>query len=260
MEFKEQLPPPLKIKGEGKGHNFKDYSNQELNNIKILYPVSKSADGHIQYLMRCHCGNFFISLPKRVKNGNTKSCGCLKKQKIIERNQEKTSEIIGKTYGFLQVLEFSHYKKYKTYHKSFYKCFCKNCNNISYHSGSDLKNGSIQSCGCINSRKETEIAYLLKQNNIDYIRQYTFSDLKGNKGKPLRFDFAIFKNKEIICLIEYQGQQHYEKDNPWHTKELEENDKVKKDYCSQNKIRLIELNKESQLSDLIQIINGDVSL
>ena len=43
----------------------------------------------------------------------------------------------------------------------------------------------------------------IEKTNIDilYKREYTFKDLIGD-SKPLRFDFAIFKNDILYCLIE----------------------------------------------------------
>lgn len=52
---------------------------------------------------------------------------------------------------------------------------------------------------------------MLLENNIDFAREYTFGDLKGVNGGALRFDFAIFKNKKLSHLIEFNGKQHYEK-------------------------------------------------
>ena len=109
----DSLPPPLQNLGGGKGHNFKDYSGQEINSIKILYPVDRLQDGHITYLMQCYCGNYFINRPLAIKNNKTASCGCYKKNNTISRNHQKTLDIIGKQFGQLQVLEFSEYKTNK---------------------------------------------------------------------------------------------------------------------------------------------------
>ena len=36
-------------------------------------------------------------------------------------------------------------------------------------------------------------------------KQYKFNDLRSDKNYPLSFDFAVFKEEELKCLIEYQG-------------------------------------------------------
>lgn len=45
---------------------------------------------------QCHCGNFFIVDGYSLRSGHTKSCGCLKGNKINE---------IGNKYGKLTVIE-----------------------------------------------------------------------------------------------------------------------------------------------------------
>lgn len=260
--IQQEMPPPLLISGKGKGHNFKNLNGQIINNIKLLYPVDKSNDGHVLYLAQCFCGNYFITRLQRLKSGNTKSCGCYKKIKTIERNHQNTEKIIGTFCGNLEVLDFSEYREYNGFRKAFYKCFCHNCGNISYHAGSDLKNGSIQSCGCINSRKEQEIKKILTELNISYFSQYTFPDLINPETNcKLRFDFAIFKNNELFCLIEYQGQQHYNFNDPWHTKQLEKSDSLKREYCLRHNLYLLELNKDNDIKmaikKLAQQLEGD---
>jgi len=72
-----------------------------------------------------------------------------------------------------------------------------------------LRNGDTKSCGCLISAGEHRIAYLLDKLGFQYKKEYSFSDLKTNNGYLMRFDFAIFENMEIKCLIEYQGIGHY---------------------------------------------------
>ena len=61
------------------------------------------------------------------------------------------------------------------------------------------------------SRGEIKIEEILKNSNLIFKEEYTFPDLLGASGKPLRFDFAVFDdNGDIDFLIEYQGIQHYE--------------------------------------------------
>lgn len=62
--------------------------------------------------------------------------------------------------------------------------------------------GKTQSCGCIKySIGENNIKTILDQANINYIKEYTCSDLYKK-----RFDFAILKNNQIIRFIEFDGE------------------------------------------------------
>ena len=70
-----------------------------------------------------------------------------------------------------------------------------------------LKNGHKKSCGCIISLGEQAIKEVLEKNNIKYIQEYTFSDLKNpNTNHSYRFDFAVFKDNSLSYLIEFDGR------------------------------------------------------
>jgi hypothetical protein len=102
---------------------------------------------------------------------------------------------------------------------------------------------------CSSSRGEKRIRLFLENNFIDYIHQKRFKDCKIKRELP--FDFAVFNNQDIlICLIEYDGEQHYKpvkfygcddlQANLSHDK-LIKNDKLKNDYCKRNKIQLLRI-------------------
>ena len=61
---------------------------------------------------------------------------------------------------------------------------------------------------CCSSKGEERIEKIFIEQSIDFVRQYKIKDCKNIKTLP--FDFAVFENEELNCLIEYQGRQHYE--------------------------------------------------
>lgn len=86
-----------------------------------------------------------------------------------------------------------------------------------------------------NSSYEEHIISILKQNNIKFQREKTFSDLR--KGK-FRFDFFIpIENKSI--LIEVDGEYHFK---PIRGRKVllkqQEHDRRKNSYCLANDIPL----------------------
>lgn len=50
------------------------------------------------------------------------------------------------------------------------------------------------------------IKKVLQSNNINFIQEYVFEDLRGKLGKPYRFDFAVFQNNQLLYLIEFDGK------------------------------------------------------
>jgi len=60
------------------------------------------------------------------------------------------------------------------------------------------------------TKGELLIAGILNQNKIKYSIEFSPTDLKSSRGKPMRFDFVIYNfDDSIQCFIEYDGEQHF---------------------------------------------------
>lgn len=65
---------------------FKDITGQTFGRLTALYRVGKNKQNNAVWHCKCQCGNETdVSLPA-LQNGKSLSCGCLKKEKLIERN------------------------------------------------------------------------------------------------------------------------------------------------------------------------------
>lgn len=219
-----------------------DLTNQRFGRLM----VKEQADDYIspqgihlvQWHCICDCGNECDVLASHLKSGATQSCGCLSKE--ISSNQF-SANLIGQKFGLLTVLERADYQKNKT--RVYWRCICE-CGNIKIANTNDLTQGNIQSCGCKHSKGETQIEKYLYENNIDFISEKTFEDLKSNKGYRLRYDFYLPKYN---VLIEYQGIQHYKLtmfgDDEQKAKERfklqKEYDEIKRRYAIEKNINLL---------------------
>ena len=187
---------------------------------------------------------------------------CCLSCKNFERNTKNVTVKIGQKYGLLTVIGDAGYKKQsdgKRRHYSIVQCDC----------GSDpieimdnkLQNGNNVSCGCISSKGEKIIESYLKKENIQYIREYSFSDCINPKtNRKLRFDFGIIINNDLYCLIEFDGRQHiYGPDTSYwgHTTDTLEDimyrDNLKNSYCINNNIKLIRISY-SQMNQIENIL------
>lgn len=105
-----------------------------------------------------------------------------------------------------------------------YKCVCQLCGKETEVISSDFKIGFDSEigyypepcCDCHSvSSFEAKVMEILNELGITYMREKTFDSLLGDSGRPLRFDFALYRNKkdsgepEIDLLIELQGPHHY---------------------------------------------------
>lgn len=124
-----------------------------------------------------------------------------------------------------------------------------------------IANGHTTSCGCrISSSRENLIEKVLQENSVEYIKQYSFSDCKY-KGK-LYFDFALFRDGELFCLIEYDGEQHFRPVDHFGGEDSFKNtrlrDTIKDNYCINNNIKLYRLmyslTDDEVISNIVNII------
>lgn len=207
--------------------------------------ISKEYKNNQEILtFQCKCGKEFNTTLVTFMHGNKKHCDdcgrinlSLNKRKTHEQFIEEVYNLVGEEYSVL-----SKYNGTDNYilirHNS------KECNYYKYKvTPSKFLNG--RRCPkCYQSNGEKNIRTWLEMNNINYIPQYTFGDCKNIK--PLPFDFAIFdKQNNLICLIEYQGEQHFRPVEIFGGEKtfkiIKENDLKKKQYCKDNNITLIEI-------------------
>lgn len=226
-------------------NKYEDLTNQKFNHLTALYPVGPNKKGAMQWACKCDCGNPILRITTgfSLKNGETVSCGCQRAQ----YGGKNYTDLTGQRFGKLTVISKSKSKNNRAY----WKCKC-DCGTIKDICGHDLIQGKIKSCGCINySIGEKNIENILKENNIKYIKEYTFLDLLSPKNYLLRFDFAIFSSdNKLIKLIEFDGIQHNEI-NHFNGNIDEYNyrkicDKLKDDYCKKHQIPLVRISYEKR--------------
>lgn len=200
-------------------------------------------DRHARWNCQCECGNKTIVCGKDLREGKVKSCGCFQKEQTSKANG---SQLIGKRFGKLVVIKQEVSKNNRT----MWLCQC-DCGNKCVVCARDLLTGDTCSCGCYNSNGETLIAKYLDAHNIQYKREYQFTDLFVVQGFPLRFDFAIFNEDQLIGLIEFDGIQHF-KISGWNTPErfqrTQYRDQLKNDYCKQHNIKLYRISYQELLN------------
>ena len=217
-----------------------DLTNQTFGRLTVLCrDIEKEKikkDRHAIWKCKCLCGNIVSVVGKDLRAGKTQSCGCLQKERTSKSNG---SQLINQRFGKLTVIKQLPSKNSRTY----WQCQC-DCGRIVDVCARDLTSGDTKSCGCLFSKGEHKIATLLDKMNIFYKKEYIFSNYKN-----ARFDFALFdNNNNLICLIEYDGPQHFidKISGGWnnleryntitHPKDLEKNK-----YCEINHIPLLRI-------------------
>lgn len=205
------------------------------------------------WVCKCDCGNIVTVRQGKLTQGRTKSCGCYRKEVTSKR---VTKDLTGKKFGLLTAIEPVGYEGRdgtKEYHVWLCKC---DCGNYKLVRSNYLLSGDVKSCGCLVSAGEQEIANILNDLQINYKRQVSFSDLLSDLGNMLLFDFGIYGSfDDLICLIEFQGVQHYS-DSDFGRQQREITDPRKREYCHTHNIPLFEIKYNANIQEeLMKIIN-----
>lgn len=114
----------------------KDITGQRFGRLVAIKPV-QNAHGNTVWECQCDCGNITFANGASLRKGNKKSCGCFFRERLVD--------LTGKTFGKLTVIRKA--GNYKS-GAALWKCRCE-CGNITYATGTALKNGSKKSCGCL---------------------------------------------------------------------------------------------------------------
>ena len=224
---------------------------QKINEIGNVYGYltviaegPRSKDNRATWLCKCKCGKEITVTGKALRNGHTQSCGCLKKENLIKRNMERGGgDLTGQRFGKLTVLGFDSWLYHDNGHRDrMWLCRC-DCGNTCIVNHRYLRCGDTESCGCLKSKGNATIMRWLNKHHYNYIAEYGFDGFINNTGQ-YKFDFAIFDdNKNLKCLIEYQGNIHFKvTPNGWNNEkrlaDCQQRDKIKFDYCNKHNIKL----------------------
>lgn len=226
-----------------------DLTGKQFGQLKVLKrnKEKNNKNRNAYWDCKCDCGNIRTVDASLLRTGKvTSCCNCNKKNKTVYYGGiGPIKNHTGDRFGLLTAIKAVPDKD-KTGH-AIWECLC-DCGNICYVSSNSLITGNTQSCGCFKkSLGEEEIAKLLTNNNIHFIRQYTFEDCLSPKNSKLIFDFAVFDNtnNNLQYMIEYDGVQHFQPIEYFGGEEnflyQQQCDMIKNNYCQTHNIPLIRI-------------------
>lgn len=95
----------------------------KYNRLEVLEELSeRSSDRRVMFLCRCDCGNEAIVTGKSLRNGHTKSCGCMRKDSVKKAGLKRAILIEGytsRTHPLKQVYSGMMTRCYNNIHKEY---------------------------------------------------------------------------------------------------------------------------------------------
>ncbi len=109
-----------------------------------LTPIKQDPDDLAKSFCNCDCGRIKSINSKNVKDGATKSCGCIR----VERSKSRALDITNQRFGWLTAISRAeNHVKPSGGIVSQWNCLCDCGNHIIMYTES-LKSGNTKSCGC----------------------------------------------------------------------------------------------------------------
>ena len=122
-----------------------DPTGRRFGRLLVVGSAAPDNSGQVRWRCRCDCGNETTVRWNNLRSGNTKSCGCLRKEML---HQPRYKDLTGQRFGRLTVVELSSLDR----GRPTWKCRC-DCGKTSVAFGDNLKLGKTSSCGCIRTRE-----------------------------------------------------------------------------------------------------------
>lgn len=66
---------------------FMDLSRQKIGRLLVIKRADNNKHGNVQFECKCDCGKTIIVAASHLRNGNTRSCGCLKSEYVSDKNR-----------------------------------------------------------------------------------------------------------------------------------------------------------------------------
>ena len=125
------------------GHNFIDLTGKQFGRWQVMERTTNDLKGKTQWLCKCACENGTEAIVSGTSliSGHSKSCGCLKREKISEFF---LVDLTGKQFGRLTVIERFGSSKNGS---PLWLCDCE-CGEKTIVLGDSLRTGKTKSCGC----------------------------------------------------------------------------------------------------------------
>lgn len=107
---------------------FIDLTGQKFGRLTVIKQAKNNKYNHTCWLCKCDCGKEVVAESNSLKNGRTKSCGCLRSEKlklkrginyyeILETEETILLHIVSKKYGEkIFKIDLEDYDKVSTYH------------------------------------------------------------------------------------------------------------------------------------------------
>lgn len=219
---------------------------QRFGNLVVIKDCGKRGKRPKKhYLCKCDCGNEIVVCVDNLRNGHTKSCGCLRNKASVRR-----VDLCGNIFGKLTAIKFLRSNHVGT---TIWLCRCE-CGNEIEVSYNNLLSGNTKSCGCWHEKHLDTRGRLYKcwqglKSRCECEKNHNYSNY-GKRGISIceewRNSYLSFREwalssgyKDNLTIDRIDVEGNYEPSNcRWANMETQQNNKRVNIYVEYNDERL----------------------
>ena len=198
------------------------------------------------------CGNITEIFAKQLIDSRVAFCNMCHptSAKSLDFSKKLMFDLVSDEYEIVEYVNF--------------KCLCsikhKKCGTVFTTNMYRFKNGKrCPACSnIVHSSNEIKIGKYFESINISFKRNVNLDGCKYEKCLP--FDIGVFENDNLVCLIEYDGEQHYRFCEHFHRggeKDLkfqQIKDNIKNQFCVDNCIPLLRIRYDEDVEQLLNCV------
>lgn len=179
----------------------KDLTGQRFGRLTVIKRAENKGN-KTMWLCKCDCGNEVISEGSSLKNGDTKSCGCLRREKTGKRYFK---DLTGQKFGMLTVL-----KRVENKGKDVaWLCSC-DCGKDTVTTTSRLNSGMTKSCGCLKLK-----GYNWKHEGSNTRIYNIWQSMKQRCFTPSCFAYKWYGERGISICSDWLGENGFLNFRKW---------------------------------------------
>lgn len=172
-----------------------DLTGQRFSRYLVLEEAGRNKWGTVMWKCLCDCGTIKIICGNDLRNGGTKSCGCLQKEKISETRK---INLEGQRFSRYIILEEAGRDKKGNI---LWKCLC-DCGTIKIVRSDSLRSGASKSCGCLRDERMSKIGKSGRgETHPRYNPNITDEERQIGREYPEYYEWrkAVYKRDDYIC-------------------------------------------------------------
>lgn len=122
-----------------------DLTGRKFGRLIVQRPTERRLRGRVVWECLCDCGNTFYADAGALTSGDTRSCGCLRKEHGLLLGANNRIDVQGQRFGKLVAIRALDERKNG---QTVWECKC-DCGKLTLVLGNNLRDGKTRSCGCL---------------------------------------------------------------------------------------------------------------